>query len=309
MTGDPRHRAMIADDLAWALGLAGRLEDAVSVLETALDDLGDTDRRSPRQSRRAAECGAACSCRPGRRTVSVSRASASRSLATVPPERRLLAQVAWWSCLEGEPADAVRALAERAVAGGRLLAEVGSESSTFYCAPNALLFSDSSRASPLLAGPSHGRRPRARVGGRLRDASSRRAELSYRVGELADAEADARAALAAGGERVGAPGPRVLATLTQVLIERGQLTRGGGAAEPMRDPVWTGSARRPRPTSRMRMDSSPQQRGSGARRRTRSCGWGSGTWRGVSATRVRLTGAPAPRSRSPSSASSSAPGN
>ena len=44
MTGDPRQRAIIARDLAWALYLANhRMEDVVSVLETALEGLGDTD--------------------------------------------------------------------------------------------------------------------------------------------------------------------------------------------------------------------------------------------------------------------------
>ncbi|MBV9948233.1 MAG: AAA family ATPase, partial [Myxococcales bacterium] len=220
---DPRQRIMIGHHLSYALGVVTRFEDAVSVLETALDDLGDAD-RTLNQWIEASLLGFAAlqlSTRPAhRRHLARVRA---QQLGDSPTERMLLAQVAWWSCMEGEPADVVRALAERALAGGRLLAELGSASSTFYCAPTGLLFSDS-------LAPARYWLDRAMADARERRsawgfvwASSRRAELSYRLGELADAEADARTALASDVAQQAGFGPRVLATLTQVLTERGEL--------------------------------------------------------------------------------------
>jgi DNA-binding SARP family transcriptional activator/DNA-binding CsgD family transcriptional regulator len=249
MAGDSRQRSMIADDLAGALGLANRFEDAVSVLETALNDLGDTNRtlrqppgRQPRdgpwparrlghgsrleqrQSLEASLLGFAAlqlSTRPAhRRHLARVR---EQTLGDSHTERMLLAQVACWSCSEGQRADVVRALAERALADGRLLAEVGTQSSTFFCVLTALLFSDSLELA-------HSWLDQAMADARARGsawsfawASSLRAALSYRVGELAEAEADARTALAAVGGEQELFGPQVLATLTQVLIERGQL--------------------------------------------------------------------------------------
>ena len=223
MAGDPRQRAMIAHQLSWALGVATRFEDAVSVLETALDDLGDTDRTLSQtiESTLLGNAAMQLSTRPAhRRRLARLR---EQKLGDSPTERLLLAHVALWSCLEGEPADVVGALAEHALAGGRLLTEIGSEASTFYCVPQAMLFSDSFELARYWLDQAIADARARRSAGGFAWASSRRAELSYRVGELADAEADARAALAAGGGLRGVLGPGVLATLAQVLIERGEL--------------------------------------------------------------------------------------
>jgi DNA-binding CsgD family transcriptional regulator len=222
LAGDPRQRAMIADYLAGALGLANRFDDAVSTLETALDDLGDTDGTVSHRLE-ANLLGIAAlqlSTRPAhhRRLARVR----EQKLGDSPTERMLLAQVAWWSCMEGEHADVVRALVERAVAGGRLLAEVGSGHQVFWCVANAFLFSDSLEPARYWLDQAMADARARGSAGAFAWASSRRAELSYRAGELADAEADARAAFAAGDGTRGLLGPGVLATLAQVLIERGQ---------------------------------------------------------------------------------------
>ena len=223
MTSDPNEHARIAHDLAWALSLANRFEDAVRVLEATLEELGDTD-CTVEQTIEAALlslAGLQLSTRPAHRQLLAH--VREQQLGNSLTERLLLAHVAWWSCMEGEPAEVVRELAERALAAGRLLAEVGSGSSAFFCVPNALLFSDSLElARYWLDQAMADAGARGSTGG-FAITSSRRAELGYRVGELADAEADARAALAAGGGERGQLGPRVLATLTHVLIERGQL--------------------------------------------------------------------------------------
>jgi DNA-binding CsgD family transcriptional regulator len=223
MTDDPRRRAVMAHYLAWAHGIGNHFEDAVRVLEVALDDLGDTD-RPLNQDLESSLLGFAAlqlSTRPThRRRLARVR---EQKLGDSPTERSLLAQLAWWSCMEGEHADVVGELADRASAGGRLLAELGSESPTFYCVPNTLLYSDSLEPARywLNQAMADAREHRSAAG--YAWASSLRAELSYRVGELADAEADARAALTAGGGVGSVLGPRVLATLAKVLIERRQL--------------------------------------------------------------------------------------
>jgi ATP/maltotriose-dependent transcriptional regulator MalT len=222
MAGDPRQRAVIARDLAWALWLANRMEDAISVLETALDDLGDTDTALAQTTEAVllSAGGLHLSTRPAHRHR-LERIR-QQGLGDSPTERALIAQLAFASCAEGERADVVRDLAERALAGGRLLAEVGWSYDMFLCVPMALLRSDSFEPARYWldrAVADAGRR--GSVSG-FEMASVVRAELRYRVGELADAEADARAALAAGGERSPLL-PLVLAMLAQVLIERGQL--------------------------------------------------------------------------------------
>jgi DNA-binding CsgD family transcriptional regulator len=223
MTEDARQRAVMAHYLAWAHGTGNRFEDAVSVLEAALDDLGDTD-RPLNQDLESSLLGFAAlqlSTRPThRRRLARLR---EQKLGDSPTERSLLAQIAWWGCLEGVRANVVREAAERAVAGGLLLAELGSESPTFYCVPNVLLYSDAfEKARHWLNQAMADARQRRSADG-YAWASSLQAELSFRVGELADAEAHARAALAAGGGVGSVLAPRVLATLTKVLIERGQL--------------------------------------------------------------------------------------
>ncbi len=220
---DPGQRAMIAHYLAWAHGIRNRFEDAVSVLETALDDLGDTDRPLS-QDLESSLLGFAAlqlSTRPAhRRRLARLR---EQKLGDSPTERSLLAQLAWWGCLEGERADVVRELAERAVAGGRLLTELGSESPTFFCVPNALLYSDCLEPARYWVNQAMADARQRRSAAGYAWASSLQAELSYRVGELADAEADARAALTAAGGVGAVLGPRVMTTLTKVLIERGRL--------------------------------------------------------------------------------------
>ena len=216
MAGDRRQRATIAQDLAWALALANRLGDAVSVLEAALDVLGDSDQALAQEIEAALlwAAGLQLPTRPAhRRHLARVR---EQKLGDSPSERMLLAQLAFWSCLEGEPADVVRELAERALAGGRLLPEVGSAS---Y---HALLYSDSLEQSRywLDQAMADARTRGAPVAFTI--ASTARAELGYRVGELDDAEADAGAALAAAGGERSVFAPQNMATLIHVLIERGQ---------------------------------------------------------------------------------------
>ena len=216
MADGRRQRAMIGLDLAWALALANRLGDAVNALEAALEELGGTDQPLAQEIEAALlwAAGLQLPTRPAhRRHLARIR---EQKLGDSPSERMLLAQVAFWSCLEGERANVVRDLAERALAGGSLLLEVGWES---YA---ALTFSDALEQSRYWLDQAMAE---ARMRGSPVDfvmASTARAEIGYRVGELNDAEADAGVALAAAGDERSPFAPPNVATLIHVLIERGQ---------------------------------------------------------------------------------------
>jgi hypothetical protein len=190
MAQDPHERAVIAQDLANVLIFADSGQVAVGVIEAAIEDLGDAD-SAVTQALEAQLLGAAAqqlSTRPAHR-AHLARVGA-RELGDSPTERMLLADLALWSCLAGERASVVRALAERAVGGGRLLAEVGSGRLTFHCVPNALMFSDSLEPARYWMD-----RGIADAGARgslvgYAEGSCFRADAAYRVGDLAAAEAD-----------------------------------------------------------------------------------------------------------------------
>lgn len=224
MTADPRQRAMIAQQLAHAFAFADSWQEAVSVLDRAIEDLANAD-TGLAQALEAQVLGAASlllSTRPAHREHFAH--VRAQALGDSPPERMLLAQLALGLCSEGERASVVRDLAERALGGGRLLTEVGSEAHTFSCATNALLCSDALE-------PARYWLDRALADAHARGsligfafASCFRAEVQWRMGKLDAAEADARAALEAGGVDRWVLAPHVLSVLTRVLIERGELT-------------------------------------------------------------------------------------
>jgi DNA-binding CsgD family transcriptional regulator len=131
-----------------------------------------------------------------------------------------------YGAVEGVPADRTRALAERALDVG-LTGDVSADHATFYAAVSALIFSDEldlgfKAITAALAS--------ARTRGSLFDfaaASAFRAEVAYRMGNLALAEEDGRAALDAAGPTWMLAVMVALDALINVLIDRGDL----GAAE------------------------------------------------------------------------------
>src|SRR5215211_591125 len=124
--------------------------------------------------------------------------------------------------------------AQRALAGGRLLAEAGVASPSFWFAAGALILADGyDLAEPV-------------VESALADASSRgsavgsalgfcfRALLGYRTGRLADAEADARQAVAIDPGSRWAASVYALAFLIDVLLDRGRPGEAARALEESR---------------------------------------------------------------------------
>jgi DNA-binding CsgD family transcriptional regulator/exonuclease VII small subunit len=221
---DERERAVIARDLGDVYSAVDRFADAVAVLEEAVERLGPGD-PSLAQALEARALGAAAlqlCMRPANREH-LDRLDPAR-LGDSPTERELLANVAMWRCAEGTPARIVQAIAERALAGGKLLDEATSTAQTFYMATHTFLYSeDFERCRYWLDRALADARKRGSLFG-FALASASRAECDYGLGELDEAEADAQAALQAGG-----PGGWTLASmavdaLVKVLIERGRLT-------------------------------------------------------------------------------------
>ncbi len=220
---DVTERARIALDLGNAFTIVDRFPDAVTVLERAIDELGEADHVLA-QALEAQLLGAAAlhlSTRPAHREHL--RRVEAMTLGDSPIERQLLANLALWTGSEGACASEVKDLAVRALAHGELLAETGPDSQMFYTAVNALLYIEEfalarSWFDRALA--------EARTRGSLFGfamASSMRCECNYRMGDLAEAEADARAAIEAGGPGHWVLAPVAIGTLAQVMVERGQV--------------------------------------------------------------------------------------
>lgn len=225
---DLRERVGIARILGDALAFSDRFLEAVGVFEAAIAELDGTD-AALAQALEADLLGAAAlhlSTRPAH-IEHLARVCAL-DLGDSPTERMLLAHVAMWTACAGQPASVVREMCERALAGGRLLEEVTSDSQTFYCVANGFLYSDSIELARYWfdEGIADAARRGSLVGFAL--GSCFRSQAAYRLGELAEAEADARAALAAGGEDRGVSASAALAYLVDVLVERGELLEARG---------------------------------------------------------------------------------
>jgi DNA-binding CsgD family transcriptional regulator len=120
------------------------------------------------------------------------------------------------------------AIAERALGGGKLLDEATSTAQIFYMAAHTFLYSeDFERARYWLDRALADARARGSLFG-FALASASRAECDYGLGELDEAEADAQAALQAGGPDRWALAPMAVDALGKVLIERGRLTEAKG---------------------------------------------------------------------------------
>jgi DNA-binding CsgD family transcriptional regulator len=217
-----RARAELARELARALILLTRFEEAVAVLDGAIAQLPASERELA--LRLEAEAMTAGRLHPA--TYAQTAQRLKRFAHGVPGEttgeRMLLANLAFDRCLEGGSARAARALAERALAGG-LLAGQSSAAPSFF---DALYTTIAADAFDLAERCCDTAIADARARGSLLDfamASAFRSELAYRQGRLVEAESDARASLEAA--RLGQSPFAVngLAHVIDVLVERGEL--------------------------------------------------------------------------------------
>jgi DNA-binding CsgD family transcriptional regulator len=237
-------RGELALQAAKALIMAepDRSEDAIRILDRAIADLAEPD--SQLSMRLEAQMLAAAALKLSTRPLHSRRIDRlyPRQLGDSPAERLLLANLASWTLLEGRtpgrfpdlarhaggggpPADVARRVAERAIAGGELLREHGSDSELFYLPVGTLYHGDFlDRSDYWLEEAIQDARTRGSVVG-FAQASAGLAEVAYRRGALASAEAHARAAATVS---VG----DALAVLINILIERGLLDEAQRLLEP-----------------------------------------------------------------------------
>jgi ATP/maltotriose-dependent transcriptional regulator MalT len=220
---DPRRRAQIALVLANELGIAGKSAEPVALLEGAIDELGDSDRQLALQLEAMLVGVARTSAATHGRMRERLRRLEAELHTDGPGERLVLANLAFQHAIEGTSAERVHELAERALTDGRLLAEVGADGMAFYFAVNALCYCDRYDAAQqhLQAAFADARKSGSLLGFAL--ASCFRCLAELRLGMLAEAEADARAAIDAFGDADRALRAFAEAGLASALIERGEL--------------------------------------------------------------------------------------
>jgi DNA-binding CsgD family transcriptional regulator/tetratricopeptide (TPR) repeat protein len=217
-------RPDLVADLAIGLIAPGRYEEAVAMLE-------DSSCEAEPELARRLEAELLCAARLDPATLPVARRLYERLPAEIPDTpggRMLLAAVAHERVLRGGTATEVRELARRALDGG-LIAEQSGDSGLVMDAGFALVMAgDFEGAERAWADALADVRRRGSVIGFAR-ISCMRALLRLRQGRLADAESDARAAIAAAWE----PGYRIArmahGPLVEALVAQGELDAADAA--------------------------------------------------------------------------------
>ena len=232
-------RAMIMRD-------PDRSEAAIELLDRAIGELAEPD--SPLSMRLEAQLLAGAGLKLSTRRVQTERMNGvyPRRLGDEPADRLLLANLGNWTLLEGRapgrfeelarhagapgtPAEVACRVAERALAGGRLLREEGPESQLFYLASWTLWIADRfDRSEHWLDQALEHARERGSVLG-YGVASASQAEVAYRRGDLTLAEAHARAAADISPEDAAA-------VLVSILLEQGRVDEADRVLEPYRIP-------------------------------------------------------------------------
>ena len=236
LTSAPVRRAAIALDLGRALMMAGRLEDAIDVMAEVSSELGGnrTDALSDTRLRLEAELLAAARVSVQTRPIVSERLERFRGRVEgrAPAERMLLANLAYEDVIQGGPADPAAEHAARALAGGALLADGGSESPTYYYAVWVLALCDrlADAMTALDAAVADARAHGSALGFGL--ACCFRSNVCYRRGMLLEAEADARNALTVAADHgLGASLPLAIAFLAEALTDRGALDEAAETLE------------------------------------------------------------------------------
>ena len=226
MSRDPQQLATLAVDASGVYSVTGRIGEAISTLEKAIQRIGETDDEL-RWQLEARLIGAA-RLQAADDDVKI----AADHLASLPRdvrgethgERLILAQLAYAAVIGGGTAEQATELARRALADGQLLAEEPLSSVAPYNAIGALEFSGELACAihaydRLLA--------RARAEGDVFSyalVSSFRSHLKLWRGAVSDAIADARSAIDAGSQ-LGWDfvAPSAYANLINALLEAGEL--------------------------------------------------------------------------------------
>ena len=228
-------RGELALEAAKALIMAepDRSQAAIELLDRAITELDKPD--SQLSMRLEAQLLAAAGLKLSTRPLHLERLGRvyPRTLGDEPADRLLLANLANWTLIEGRtpgrfedlarhagtlgsPVELARRVAERAIAGGQLLREEGSDSELSYIAIGSLWMGDFlGEAEYWLGRALADARERGSVVG-YAQASAFQADVAYRQGKLGDARAHAEAAATVSqGD--------ALAVMINVLIEQAQL--------------------------------------------------------------------------------------
>ena len=235
LASKPGERGEIARHLAVPLMHSGAIPEVVELLERTTAEIPEED--GELRLMLEADLIGAGRLDPALRGAAMARVAA---LAAADLEGRTLGERVALSAVALEAGSPQRTAAEtiefaqRALGDGRLLAEAGVESPSFWYATGALILADGYElAEPV-------------VESALSEASSRgsdvgsalgfcfRALLGYRTGRLAEAEADARHAVAVDPGSRWAASVYALAFLIDVLLDRGRPEEAAEAIEQSR---------------------------------------------------------------------------
>ncbi len=216
---DPTARARAARDLADALWAADRFPEAVQTLERAIDEAGETDVELA-LGLEAQLVAAGWLDRSTWRRVGRRLDGPAPPAGDSPAQRLLLAIFALRRLLEGEPAETVAELAERAIATPRFGEGLTPQAVNY---PGiALMYCDRlERADEVFCTAIAAARARVEIRA-VTALLCWRAETSRRRGRLEDAETDAREALSIAEDRewsIAMPSTR--AVLAETLLDRG----------------------------------------------------------------------------------------
>jgi DNA-binding CsgD family transcriptional regulator len=223
LAAKPDERAEIARQLAIPLMHSGAIREVVDLLDRTIAEIPEEDREL--RLKLEADLIGAGRLDPALRDVAMARVealAAARLKGRTLGERVALSAVALEARSPHRTAAETIEFAQRALGGGRLLAEAGVESPSFWFAAGALILADGyDLAEPivesaLVEASSQG----SAVGSAL--GFCFRALLGYRTGRLADAEADARQAVAIDPSSRWAASVYALAFLIDVLLDRGR---------------------------------------------------------------------------------------
>ena len=230
LASDPIERAGLALYLARALVSAAQFSDACDLIEQAIAELAGRDRelelRLEAEFQEAAVVGGPTRTRALDRLKLLPRHLDGGSAA----ERLLIARLAMEAAIGGGTAAEAIGLARRALAGGRLVEDEAANSQVAYGAADALMLCDQfDEAAELYDETLEDARARGSAMA-VALASLERSNLSYRRGEVAEAEADARQALdaiALSGWDFGTP--VAVCLLINALIEQDRLSEAEDA--------------------------------------------------------------------------------
>lgn len=220
----PAVRGLAALELGRALIVHERFDEAIAAFDRGIPALGAGDRElGLRLEAEAITAANESATRDGNVAVRAERLLPEADAAATPAERLLLGAIAWERALGAlAPGAVVSELAVRALDGGHLLAVETAEAPTVYTTVAALTVSDrlDDACRHLDDALADARRRNSVSAFAL--ASSSRSWASYRRGALADAEADARAALDVAAEHGRGVGvPIAFAVLADCLAMRG----------------------------------------------------------------------------------------